>query len=56
MIGHCRQERVDPATDILDLVHESVVTYDVDGTILSWNRASEALYGRSREARKIARR
>jgi PAS domain S-box-containing protein len=31
--------------DILDLVHESVVTRDAAGRILSWNKASEALYG-----------
>jgi PAS domain S-box-containing protein len=32
-------------TDILDLVHESVITRDVKGLILSWNAASETLYG-----------
>lgn len=32
-------------TEILDLVHESVVTCDATGRILSWNRASEVLYG-----------
>jgi PAS domain S-box-containing protein len=32
-------------TDLLDLVHESVVTRDAGGRILSWNRASEELYG-----------
>ena len=31
--------------DILDLVHESVVTRDAGGRILSWNKASETLYG-----------
>ena len=31
--------------DILDLIHESVITRDVSGLILSWNAASEALYG-----------
>lgn len=31
--------------DILDLVHESVVTRDAGGRILSWNKASESLYG-----------
>ena len=31
--------------DILDLVHESVVTRDAGGRILSWNKASEQLYG-----------
>jgi PAS domain S-box-containing protein len=35
-------------TDILDLVHESVVTRDGGGRILSWNKASETLYGLSR--------
>ncbi|MEN3748991.1 PAS domain S-box protein [Sphingomonas sp. HF-S3] len=35
-------------TDILDLVHESVVTRDAWGHVLSWNRASEALYGIAR--------
>lgn len=34
--------------DILDLVHESVVTRDAGGRILSWNRASEQLYGWAR--------
>ncbi len=33
------------AADILDLVQESVVTRDVQGRILSWNKASETLYG-----------
>lgn len=33
------------AADILDLVQESVVTRDAQGRILSWNKASEALYG-----------
>ena len=32
-------------TDILDLVHESVITRDPNGVILSWNAASETLYG-----------
>jgi PAS domain S-box-containing protein len=36
------------AADILDLVHESVVTRDAGGRILSWNKASETLYGISR--------
>jgi len=36
---------VGKAADILDLVQESVVTRDVRGRILSWNKASEALYG-----------
>ena len=31
--------------DILDLVHESVVTRDAGGRVLSWNKASETLYG-----------
>jgi PAS domain-containing protein len=31
--------------DILDLIHESVITRDADGLILSWNAASETLYG-----------
>ncbi|NML08482.1 PAS domain S-box protein [Sphingomonas sp. G-3-2-10] len=34
--------------DILDLVHESVVTRDAWGHILSWNKASETLYGHAR--------
>jgi PAS domain S-box-containing protein len=34
--------------DILDLVHESVVTRDAGGRILSWNKASEELYGLKR--------
>jgi PAS domain S-box-containing protein len=32
-------------SDILDLVHESILVRDADGCILSWNKASEALYG-----------
>jgi PAS domain S-box-containing protein len=36
---------VGEAADILDLVQESVVTRDVRGLILSWNKASETLYG-----------
>jgi PAS domain S-box-containing protein len=35
-------------TDILDLLHESVITRDASGTILSWNAASDALYGLQR--------
>jgi PAS domain S-box-containing protein len=35
-------------TDILDLVHESVITRGASGAILSWNAASESLYGWSR--------
>ncbi|MET1110504.1 MAG: ATP-binding protein [Allosphingosinicella sp.] len=31
--------------DILDLVHESVISWDAAGRILSWNAASKALYG-----------
>lgn len=31
--------------DILDLLHESVIARDAAGTILSWNAASDALYG-----------
>ncbi|HYI41110.1 MAG TPA: ATP-binding protein [Allosphingosinicella sp.] len=31
--------------DILDLVHESVISWDGAGRILSWNAASKALYG-----------
>lgn len=37
-------------TEILDLVHESVVTCDATGTILSWNKASEILYGWPRQS------
>jgi PAS domain S-box-containing protein len=40
---------VDTQTDILDLLHESVITRDANGTILSWNAASELLYGWKRE-------
>lgn len=36
------------SADILDLVHESVVSRDLSGTILSWNKASETLYGWAR--------
>ncbi len=32
-------------TDILDLVHDSIITCNADGTILTWNKASENLYG-----------
>lgn len=31
--------------DILDLIHESVISWDETGRILSWNAASKALYG-----------
>ena len=34
--------------DILDLIHESVVTRDAAGRVLFWNAASEELYGWSR--------
>lgn len=33
------------AAEILDLVHESVIICDVAGTIQSWNKGAEALYG-----------
>jgi PAS domain S-box-containing protein len=36
---------VETQTDILDLLHESVITRDADGTIQSWNAASDLLYG-----------
>lgn len=36
--------------DILDLVHESVISWDGAGRILSWNAASTALYGWDGEA------
>jgi PAS domain S-box-containing protein len=36
---------VGDAADILDLVQESVVTRDAEGRVLSWNKASETLYG-----------
>lgn len=36
---------MDTPPDILDLVHESIVTRDAQGRVLSWNRASEQLYG-----------
>ena len=35
-------------TDILELIHESVITRHASGAILSWNAASETLYGWSR--------
>ena len=31
--------------DILDLIHESVISRDAAGRILAWNAASETLYG-----------
>ena len=40
------------ATDsagILDLVHDSVVVRDMDGRVLEWNAAAEAMYGWSRD-------
>jgi len=36
---------VGAGADILDLIHESVVTRDAGGRVLSWNAASEELYG-----------
>lgn len=35
--------------DLLDLVHASIFARGLDGTILSWNRASTELYGWTRE-------
>ena len=35
--------------DILDLIHESVISRDASGRILAWNAASEMLYGWPRE-------
>lgn len=32
-------------SDILELIHESLFLCDLDGRILYWNKASEALYG-----------
>jgi PAS domain S-box-containing protein len=39
------KNNVTEQTDILDLVHESVITRNDNGLILSWNAASEMLYG-----------
>jgi PAS domain S-box-containing protein len=32
-------------TQILDQIHESVITMDLAGFILSWNRGAEKLFG-----------
>lgn len=32
-------------TQLLDLVHDSILAFDIDGTITFWNRAAEELYG-----------
>jgi PAS domain S-box-containing protein len=37
------------ATEVVDLLHESVVVRDMDGRVVAWNAASERLYGWSRE-------
>ena len=41
----------DPATQaqILDQIHESVITMDLDGYITGWNRGAERLFGYSRD-------
>lgn len=36
--------------EIFDLVGESVIVRDLDGRIMAWNKASETLYGYTREA------
>ena len=35
--------------EILDLVHDSVVVHEMDGRIVQWNSAAEALYGWTRD-------
>lgn len=32
-------------TQLLDLVHDSILAFDIEGTITFWNRAAEELYG-----------
>src|SRR6266446_3544036 len=35
--------------DLLDLAHDAIIVREVDGTIRSWNRGAERLYGWTRE-------
>ena len=35
--------------DLLELAHDAIIVREVDGTILSWNRGAERLYGWPRE-------
>jgi PAS domain S-box-containing protein len=35
--------------EILDLVHDSIIVRDMDGRIVQWNSAAEALYGWTRD-------
>lgn len=35
--------------EILDLVHDSIIVRDLDGRVVQWNSAAEALYGWKRE-------
>lgn len=39
----------EPMSDIIDLIHESVISRGAAGEVLSWNAASQTLYGWSRD-------
>ena len=44
LVGHTR-ERLNEQAQILDHIHESVITMDLDGYIASWNPGAERLFG-----------
>ncbi|MFC3712300.1 PAS domain S-box protein [Sphingoaurantiacus capsulatus] len=50
MAGRDDSGTLEATVDIFDLVHDSIFVRDRAGYIRSWNAASEALYGWSREA------
>lgn len=40
---------LDLSEDLINLIHDAVLVYDVTGTILFWNQAAESIYGWSKD-------